>query len=325
LVSGRVLVTGGAGFIGSHLVDRLLSIKEVNEVTVLDDLSSGKVENLTASMKDKRLRLIRGDVRSEELVEELVKNVDYIFHEAAIVNVELSLKRPREVNSVNVGGTLNILWAALNNERIKRIVYASSCAVYGDPERMPIDEECRTRPISPYGVSKLAAELYMEAFYKDYGLPTVSLRYFNVYGPRQEASPYSGVISIFMYKALRGEPLTIFGDGEQTRDFVFVGDVVEANILAATNERAIGEVFNIGSGTEITIKELAKKIVKVSGNRNVRIVYAPPRKGDIKRSLANIEKAERVLGYTPHINMEKNLMKVLDYMKKLEDYREVNH
>ncbi len=315
MISGKVLVTGGVGFIGSHIVNNLLKLDGIEKIIVLDNLSSGKIENLGQNLRNDRLKFIKGDIRSNSLVQRVVKDVDYIFHEAAIVNVEVSIRKPKEVNDVNVNGTLNLLHASLGNKKLKRIVFASSCAVYGDPEKIPIDENCRTCPISPYGASKLAAELYMKVFYKVYGLPTVSLRYFNVFGPGQEANPYSGVISIFVYKALKGEPITIFGDGEQTRDFVYIDDIVKANLLAASNEKSLGEVFNIGSGTEITIKDLASKIIDISGREKIDIVYGPSRSGDIRRSLANIEKARRILGYEPRTNIENNLVKVFEYFR----------
>ena len=303
---GIILVTGGAGFIGSHLVDKLIRIESVEKVIVLDNLWSGKIENIKKYIGSKKFELIIGDVRDQKLMKKLVKNSDYVFHEAAVVSVQFSLEKPEVVNEVNVCGTLNLLEACLDSD-LHRFVFASSAAVYGETKVLPIREELSGHPLSPYGASKLAAEAYCIAFYKSYGVKTVSLRYFNVYGPRQAVSPYSGVITIFMNNAKYGKPLTIFGDGKQTRDFIHVWDVVEATILASIKEKAIGEVINIGTGKDISIKKLAELVRKVTGREDLPIEYGPPRKGDIKRSCANIEKARKILGFTPKINLEDGL------------------
>ena len=303
----RVLVTGGAGFIGSHLVDRLL--KEDFDVVVLDNLSSGHIRNIKHHIGKRGFQFIKGDVRNRELVNKLVKEIDVIFHLAAIVSVPQSVRNPILVNEVNVSGTLNLLEAA-RKSKVKRFIFASSCAVYGDPQSLPIKEESPLRPISPYGSSKLAAETYVQVFHKVYGLKTVCLRYFNVYGPRQSEGRYSGVISHFLRALRENKPLKIYGDGRQTRDFVHVYDVVEANILALKERKAVGECFNIATGNPVTIEDLAKKFMAIFGKKT-KIVYLKPRKGDIRHSYADISKAVEKLGYKPKISLENGLVTII--------------
>jgi nucleoside-diphosphate-sugar epimerase len=307
-----VLITGGAGFIGSHLVDRLIA--ENLEVVVLDNLQGGRVENIHKHVGKKNFRFIRGDVRDYGLIKRLVKDVDAIFHQAAIVSVPRSLEDPVFVNDVNVNGTLNLLKTSINSG-VKRFVYASSCAMYGDRENLPMKEDMILEPLSPYGVSKLAAESYARAFYKVFGLETVCLRYFNVYGSRQVQGPYSGVITQFIDCLAKNLPLVIFGDGEQTRDFVHVQDVVEANMLALKNGKIIGETYNIATGVATTINQLAKILMEITNKTELRLVRAEPRKGDIKHSVADISKARRELRYKPRISLEEGLK---DLAKSLE-------
>ena len=303
----RVLVTGGAGFIGSHLVDRLL--KEGFDVIVLDNLSSGHVRNIKHHIGKRGFQFIKGDIRNRELVNKLVKEIDVIFHLAAIVSVPQSVRNPTLVNEVNVSGTLNLLEAA-RKSKVKRFIFASSCAVYGNPQSLPIKEESPLRPISPYGASKLAAETYVQVFHKVYGLKTVCLRYFNVYGPRQSEGRYSSVISRFLRALREDRPLKIYGDGKQTRDFVHVHDVVEANVLALKERKAVGECFNIATGSPITIEDLAKKFMAVFGKKT-KIAYLKPRRGDIRHSYADISKAVEKLGYKPKISLENGLVTII--------------
>ena len=239
-----------------------------------------------------------------------MKDVDYIFHLAAIISVELSIKNPSLVNEVNVCGTLNILEESLKLN-LKRFVYLSSCAVYGNPVYLPIDEEHPTRPLSPYGVSKLTAEHYCMVFYRIYGVQTVCLRLFNVYGLRQSSGPYSGVITKFIDRLKCGKSPIIYGDGEQTRDFIFVGDVVDACLHAISCRNCVGEAINVGSGMETSINELARIISGLFGMRKIKPVYTKPRIGEVRRSCADISKAEKLLGLKPKVSLEEGLRKLV--------------
>ena len=297
----NILVTGGAGFIGSHLVDKL-SVE--NKVTVLDNLSSGSLSNLERS-KD-RITFIKGDTLDKALLMDIVAEVELIFHLAANVGNIKSIEDPYFDMDVNIKGTINLLEASLNSN-IKRLVYSSSGAIFGEAKRLPIDEDHPLNPESPYGVSKLAAEKYCFAFYKVHGIPTTAVRYFNVYGPRQGSSQYPNVIAIFFSKIKDGKPLSIFGDGKQTRDFVFVEDVVTANILAATQPAAVGEIFNIGTGKANSVEQVASLIKQISA-KETPVIYADPRAGEVRHSQANIEKAGRMLGYNPEINLKEGLL-----------------
>jgi len=312
-LSGKILVTGGAGFIGSHLVDALASMSDT-EIVVLDNLTHGSVENVRQHLDAAGFELVRGDVRDGDLVRRLIADVDYVFHLAALIEVQTSLKEPQLTDEINVQGTLNILEAARDAD-VKRIVYASSCAVYGEPKFLPVSEEHPTAPLSPYGASKLAAEAYCTAYHHTYGLKTVALRYFNVYGPRQFRGPYSGVITIFLERALQGKPLIIYGDGKQTRDFVYVKDVVDACILAASRQSAIGHAINVGTGKETSIIELADIIKQLTG-ASVPIRYAPPLKGDIRKSVSDTKKAEKLLGYKSEYTLMQGLKETYAWFKK---------
>lgn len=307
----NILVTGGAGFIGSHLVDRL-SLE--NRVVVIDNLSSGSLSNLEKS-KD-RITFIKGDVLDRALLKDVVAEVEFVFHLAANVGNIRSIKDPYFDMEVNIKGTINLL-EACRNSNIKRLVYSSSAAIFGEARHLPIDEEHPLNPESPYAVSKLAAEKYCFAFYKVDGVPVTSLRYFNVYGPRQESSEYANVILIFLNRIKDGKPLTIFGDGNQTRDFVFVEDVVEANIRAATQPAAVGEIFNIATGSENSVKQLISILNELSGKENP-IIHAEPRAGEVRHSRANIEKAQRILGYNPETNLKEGLL--LTWKEEMEKH-----
>jgi UDP-glucose 4-epimerase len=302
----KALVTGGAGFIGSHLVERL--VKEGVSVRVVDNFSTGKRENLAALAG--KVDIVEADVRDAWQVKELAAGCDVIFHEAAIVSVPYSVEHPQETHDVNLQGTLNLLEAA-RHAKTRRLVFASSAAVYGDAPGLPKHEGMLPTPIAPYGLEKLTSEHYLSIFARLYGVETVSLRYFNVFGPRQDpTSAYSGVISIFADRARRGEPVTIFGDGTAYRDFVYVDDVVEANILAARAPGVSGRAFNVGRGERTTLHDLVKIIGRVFG-RDLDVKHAPVRAGDIAESLADISLARKDLGYAPKVPVEEGLRRLL--------------
>lgn len=305
-----ILVTGGAGFIGSHLVDRLL--KDGFNVTVLDDLSTGKLDNLAGHKDEENFYFIRGDIRDSDLVKRALKDVDAVFHEAALVSVSRSVKAPILTNEVNVTGTLNLLKACLDSD-VKRFIFSSSTAIYGDTKTLPISEDAVPQPISPYAVSKLAAENYTRVFYEVYGLETVCLRYFNVYGPRQEYGPYSGVITIFINRLKQGKPPIVYGDGEQTRDFVEVQDVVEANLLALKKKDAVGQIINIATGLPTTVNQLAKLLQEIMGRTELKPVHAEPRLGDIRYNYADIGRARKILGYKPKVSLKAGLTRLVEW------------
>ncbi len=305
----KALVTGGAGFIGSHLVDRLL--KEGIEVVVLDNLQGGRLKNISQHLGKKNLCFVRGDIRDSRLVRNLVRGVDAIIHQAARVSVPESIKDPVLTNDVNANGTLNLLKASVESD-IKRFVYASSCAVYGDAKVMPIKENCLPKPTSPYGASKLAAENYVQVFHKVFRLETVCLRYFNVYGARQINNYYSGVITQFINRLAKNLPLVIFGDGEQCRDFVHVQDVVEANMLALRIKGVEGETFNIATGVAITINQLASTLLEITNKSCLKVVHSKPRKGDVKHSVGDISKAQKKLHYSVKFSLREGLKELVE-------------
>lgn len=309
----RVLVAGGAGFIGSHIVDKL--IEEDMEVTVLDNLYTGQMENIEHHKNNKNFKFVQGDVRNFNLVKRAVKNVDAVFNDAAVVSVPRSMEAPILANEVNVGGTLNLLKACLDSS-VKRFVQASSASVYGNTKTLPLSEDLPPKPISPYAVSELAAENYAKVFYSAYGLETVGLRYFNVYGPRQTFSVYSGVTTIFVNQLLQNQQPIIFGDGKQTRDFVYVGDVVNANMLALTTKEAKGEVFNIATGATSTLNRLVEYLQEIMNKKNLKPIHKDPRQGDIRHSYASIEKARKTLGYEPKFSLKKGLTKLVEWYLK---------
>jgi UDP-glucose 4-epimerase len=309
----RILVSGGAGFIGSHIVDRLIS--EDFEVTVIDNLQTGHLKNIKRDQSRRKLHFIRGDIRDFNLVRKAVKDVDAVFHEAALVDVALSIENPVLTNEVNVTGTLNILKAS-SDLGVKRLIYASSAAVYGSTLRPQKREDGTLNPTSPYGVSKLAAENYVRLFSNLYDMETVSLRYFNVYGPRQSfniRSAYGGIIALCVNRLLRNTPPIIYGDGEQTRDFVYVQDVVEANMLALNTKDAVGETFNVGSGTSTTINQIAELLKKITNKENLHNIYSDPRPGDIRHGYADISKAKKLLGYNPQFSIKEGLTELVNW------------
>ncbi|MEM3437330.1 MAG: SDR family oxidoreductase [Nitrososphaerales archaeon] len=299
----RILVTGGAGFIGSHIIDRLL--QEGFEVIVLDNLSTGRITNIKHHLKNKNFQLIKGDIREENVVRRALKGVEAVIHEAAISSVEESIKNPIKTNDVNVNGTLNLLNLSVK-EGVKRFIFASSASVYGDLNP-PLNEDFQPKPMSPYAVSKLSGEYYCKVFHKIYGLETICLRYFNVYGPRQKNNQYSSVIVNFIDNIKKNKPPVIFGDGLQTRDFIYISDVVEASIIALKSKEGIGEVFNIATGKPTTINELAQIIIEIKGKRKIEPIHTEPRKGDIKHSYANTEKAEEILKFKAKVSLREGL------------------
>jgi nucleoside-diphosphate-sugar epimerase len=304
----RYLVTGGAGFIGSNTVDEL--VRRGHNVVVLDDLSSGKAENLV-SVKGKT-EILRGSVTDLDRLYEACRGVDYVLHLAARTSVPRSVKEPLETNRINVDGTLNVLVAA-RDAKVKRVVFAGSSSVYGETPTLPKREDMPPAPISPYGVSKLAGEVYGQVFQRVYGLEFVSLRYFNVFGPRQDpGSPYSGVLSLFNAAVLHGTQPTVYGDGEQSRDFTYVGNAVEANLLACESKRAAGLAINIGTGNRYTLNQTLALLEKVTG-RPAKARYTPPREGDIRDSQADITRARDVLGYNPRFGFEEGLKHTWDW------------
>jgi nucleoside-diphosphate-sugar epimerase len=309
----RVLVAGGAGFIGSHIAEKL--VDQGTEVTVLDNLYTGLLENMENCSRSRKFRFVRGDVRNLKVVKRLVKDVDAVFNEAAVVSVSRSLEDPLLANEVNVGGTLNLLKASLDSG-VRRYVQASSASVYGNAETLPVDETLPLNPVSPYAVAELAAENYARVFYRAYGLETVCLRYFNVYGPRQTFSAYSGATTIFLNKLSRGQRPVIFGDGEQTRDFVYVEDVVEANMLALNSAKAVGEALNIGTGIPHTVNELVQRLQEKLGKQHLKPIYKSSRQGEIKHSYASIEKAKRMLGYKPKFSLEEGIDKLAEWFQR---------
>lgn len=299
-----VLVTGGAGFIGSHFVNRLMN--EDYKVVILDNFFAGEIGNVQHHLGSDNFHLVRGDLRNLEDVRKAVRDVDVVFHLAAIVNVPLSIEDPLLVNDVNIRGTLNLLEACLK-ENIERFVYVSTCAVYGEARYLPINEEHPIMPLSPYGISKFTAEHYCKIFHKIHGLKTVGLRLFNVYGPRQTEGPYSGVITQFISRLRQGKSPIIYGDGEQTRDFVYAKDVVEACMLSLSSQNCVGEIINIGTGKSTTINELAKVLIEAFGETRLKPEYTAGRAGDIRNSYADVGKAERLLGYRPRIKLEEGI------------------
>ena len=301
----QYLVTGGAGFIGSHITDRLVA--DGHRVRILDNFSTGKHENIPA---DAAVEVIEGDVGDTQTVRQCMGGVDTVFHQAAIASVPETVGNPLGSEQTNYRGTLNVLEAA-RHAGARRVVFACSAAVYGDLPELPKREDMPVRPLSPYAVDKLASEQACKVYHALYGLETVALRYFNVFGPRQDpSSPYSGVISIFTNLTRQGRQPTIYGDGGQTRDFVFVSDVVEANLRAASVAGAAGKAYNIATGSTVTINELLQVLCRLEG-RPFDPVYQPVREGDIRHSRADIGEARRDLGWEPEIAFEEGLKKLL--------------
>lgn len=307
----RYLVTGGAGFIGSNTVDEL--VRRGHGVVVLDDLSSGKEENL-AEVRTK-ITFVKASIGELESVQRAMQQAEYVIHLAARTSVPRSVKDPIDTNRINVEGTLNVLVAARDN-RVKRVVFAASSSAYGETPTLPKNESMRPEPISPYGVSKYVGELYAQAFGRCYGLETVCLRYFNIFGPRQDPdSPYSGVLSRFTTAFLQDEQPVVFGDGEQTRDFTFVDNAVQANLQACEAPAAAGKVFNIGTGDRYSLNQTLEILRRLSG-RQLPAKYEPPREGDIRDSQADITSAREFLGYEPAVRFEEGLQRTYEWYQR---------
>jgi nucleoside-diphosphate-sugar epimerase len=312
----RYLVTGGAGFIGSNIVDEL--VRRHHDVTVLDDLSAGKEANL-ASVRGK-IDFRHATITDLSALQSASNGVDYVIHLAARTSVPQSVKDPIESNRVNIDGTLNVLIAA-RDAKVRRLVYAASSSAYGETPTLPKVETMPPEPISPYGITKYVGELYALVFGRVYGLENASVRYFNVFGPRQDpTSQYSGVLSRFMLATLRGEQPVVYGDGEQSRDFTFVENVVDETLRACEAQNASGMVFNGGTGARITLNQVLRLLERITGKK-IQAKYDPPRTGDIRHSQADITRARSILGYNPRVLFEEGLERTWEWYKKAYDQK----
>ena len=307
----RYLVTGGAGFIGSNIVDEL--VKRGQEVVVLDDLSAGKETNLAAVRS--KIELHIGSITDLAAVQSACKGVHYVIHLAARTSVPRSVLNPLETNHVNIDGTLNVLVAA-RDAKVRRFVFAASSAAYGETPTLPKIESMAAQPISPYGLTKYVGELYAQVFGRVYGLENACLRYFNVFGPRQDpTSQYSGVLSRFMLAVIEGQAPVVYGDGEQSRDFTYVENIVDATLRACETPGASGLVFNGGTGARITLNQVLKLLEQITG-KAVKPKYDAPRDGDIRDSQADVSLARKILGYEPRVHFEEGLKRTWDWYKK---------
>lgn len=305
----KFLITGGAGFIGSNLSAALVA--NGDQVRVLDNFSSGNRRNL-AGIED-RIELIEGDIRDYWTVLQAVDGVDYVLHQAALPSVPRSVKNPLTSNEVNINGTLHVLEAA-KNAGVKKFVMASSSSVYGESEELPKHEGMRPSPLSPYAITKLTCEYYLKVYWELYRFPTVALRYFNIFGPNQDPqSQYAAVIPKFITSLLENEPPTVFGDGEQSRDFTYIDNCVQANILAATNDKIVGDYFNVACGGQFTLNDLLDKLREIIGT-DTKANYVDPRPGDIKHSFATIDKLGE-FGYDPKVSFEDGLKKTVEFYR----------
>ena len=305
----KALVTGGGGFIGSNLVRALLA--RGDEVSVLDNFSTGSRANLAGLEHD--VQLVEGDLRSYERVHAAIRGVEVVFHQGALPSVPRSVQDPLTTTAVNIEGTLNVLLAA-RDESVRRIVNASSSSVYGNTGTLPRVETQAPDPISPYAVAKLAAERFCTSFSRVYGMEIVSLRYFNVFGPRQDpTSQYAAVVPRFIRAIADGEPVTIYGDGEQSRDFTYIDNVVDANLKAAEAAQGIGQVINIANGERISLNQLLSELISLTGKTGVVADYQEPRAGDVRHSLADITQARTLLGYEPRVNLRDGLELTIDW------------
>ncbi len=306
----KVVITGGAGFIGSHLTDEL--VRRGYCTVIVDDLSTGRIENIVELLKNKNLEFVQGSINDLPLLEELFRDVSYVFHQAAIPSVPQSIDNPIVSHETNITGTLNVLLAARDNGA-KKVICASSSSVYGDTSTLPKREDMVPHPLSPYAVTKLTNEYYAQVFSRIYRLPTICLRYFNVYGPRQDLnSQYSAVIPQFIRNLIEGNPPIIFGDGNQTREFTFINDIVEANILAAKSDSC--GLLNISSGENITINQLTELIMELVGKK-IEPIHQEPRPGDILHSVADISKA-KVFGYEPKYDLRVGLTETIRWLNE---------
>jgi nucleoside-diphosphate-sugar epimerase len=310
-LSGVALVTGGAGFIGSHLAAALIASGA--RVRIIDDLSTGHRENVAEIGGD--VDFIQASLTDSNAVSRALEDVEVVFHEAAIPSVPRSVSKPTETHEASVNATFSLLLAA-RDQKVRRLVYAASSSAYGDQPELPKSEDMKPDPLSPYAVAKLVGEYYCGVFSRVYGLETVSLRYFNVFGPRQDpGSQYSGVISRFIAALKNREQPVIYGDGEQSRDFTFISNVVDANLRAVESTSAVGHVINIANGERVTINEVFEKLKKLTGCLDAQAEYAPPRAGDVRDSLADLGLARLLLGYNPKVGLEEGLRLTLDWWK----------
>jgi nucleoside-diphosphate-sugar epimerase len=309
----RYVVTGGAGFIGSNTVDEL--VRRGHSVVVLDDLSSGKEENLNEIRN--KITLIKGSITDIEIVRKAMHEAEYVLHLAARTSVPRSVKDPIETNKINIDGTLNVLVAA-KEMKVKRVVFAASSSAYGETPTLPKVETMQPQPISPYGVTKYVGELYGQTFGRCYGLENVALRYFNIFGPRQDpSSPYSGVLAKFCTAFLEEAQPVVFGDGEQTRDFTYVENAVQANLLACEAPSVSGKVFNVGTGGRTSLNEVLRALGKITG-KPLEAKYEPARDGDIKDSQADISQAREFLGYDPPVAFEEGLSRTFEWYRSTQ-------
>jgi len=310
-LSGIALVTGGAGFIGSHIASALIAGGA--RVRILDDLSTGHRENLEEIGGG--IDFIEGSVADEELLNKALEGVELVFHEAAIPSVPRSVEEPRQTHIASVDGTFSLLVAA-RDHNVRRVVYAASSSAYGDQPELPKSEQMLPDPLSPYAVAKLVGEYYCQVFTRVYGLETVSLRYFNVFGPRQDpGSQYSGVVSRFISALLSDERPVIYGDGEQSRDFTYIENVVFANLSAADAPDAAGKVINVANGERITLNQLLAELKDLTGKQDVTAEYLEPRVGDVRHSLADISMAQQLLGYESKVDLREGLKHTIDWWK----------
>lgn len=308
----KFIVTGGAGFIGSNLAEELAG---KGKVIIVDNLSTGKIKNIRNLIDndDMDVELVKRSVTNINALKEIFKDADCVFHLAAIPSVQLSVENPLDTNEVNIKGTLNVLIAA-RESGVKKVVFTSSCSVYGDTSELSLSEDMKPDPLSPYAVSKLAGEYYCNVFLEVYGLKTVCLRYFNVYGPKQDpASEYAAVIPKFITRVLNKKPPIVFGDGNQTRDFIFVKDVAKANVMAM--EQNVKGVYNIGSGQSVSINELAYKIIENSGVK-LKPIYDKPMPGEVRHSLSDISLARDKLGFEPDFNLDEGLGQTIEWFRE---------
>jgi UDP-N-acetylglucosamine 4-epimerase len=313
----HILVTGGAGFIGSNLVQQLLQLPKVLTVKVLDNLSTGNLKNLVECQNNPKFTFIEGDIRDYETCFSACQGMDLISHQAALGSVPRSIQDPLTTNAVNITGTLNIFTAA-KEQGVKRIVYAASSSTYGDHPGLPKVEDKTGNPLSPYAVTKLVNELYASVYSKVYGLSTIGLRYFNVFGPRQNPQgPYAAVIPLFIKSVLNNEPPTINGDGKHSRDFTYVDNAVQANVCAlfTQNPEALNEVYNIACGEQTTLNELLEILKSIAGS-DLTALYGNERSGDVRHSLADISKAQRLLSYNPSVKIKEGLSKTFEWYKE---------
>jgi nucleoside-diphosphate-sugar epimerase len=305
------VVTGGAGFIGSHIVDELLNRGET--VRVIDNFSTGKRQNVARF--ERRVEIVEADLSEAKSLAQLLKGADYVIHQAAIPSVPKSIIEPVKSHQANVNGTLQLL-VACREAGVKRVVYASSSSLYGDSPTLPKHEGMMPNPLSPYGAQKLFGEMYCQVFTKSYGIETVCLRYFNVFGPWQDAtSQYSGVLALFIQSVLEGRRPTIYGDGEQSRDFTYVKNVAAANLLACKAPGASGQVFNVACGDRITVNSILRQINKIAG-KDISPIYGDPRPGDIKHSQADITRAKEQLGFQPNVSFEEGLRHTIEWYRE---------